>query len=108
GRRRALVREDRLFDLLADALQRIERRQRLLEYHGGPAAAQTAQRAPVEGRRVLPDNLYGARHDVDALRQQREDRVRNHRFAGAGFTDQADHFVTLDRKRDLLDRERSV
>jgi len=102
------VGEDGLLDLFADALQRIERRERLLEDHGGLAAAQTAQRAAVECRRVLSDDLHGARHDVDALRQQREDCVRNHRLAGAGFADQANHLVALDRERDVLDRERPV
>ena len=60
GRRRhgTLVREDRLFDLFADALQRIERRQWFLEDHGGFATAQTAQRTLVECRRIVPCDLY--------------------------------------------------
>ena len=102
-----------LGDLLADGLDRVERRHRLLEHHADVVAAQRAHL------------VFGGRKDVDAvegdaaggarrMRQKLHDGQRRHRLAGAGFADQPHHFAGRDGQLDVLqdrrvaDRQRQV
>jgi hypothetical protein len=92
-----------LGDLPADAVQRIERRHRLLKDH---ADAVAAQRAP--GRVVEPDQLAPVEADraghSRALRQEAHQRQRGHRLAAAGFADQPQGFAAPQLEADAAQR----
>ncbi len=84
----ALVQQDRLDDLLADGEHRIERRHRLLEYHGDVAAANLMHLGVAERQQVAA--VIADRAALDAAhsgRDQPHDGERRHALAAAGFTD---------------------
>ena len=94
-----------LGDLLADRLDRVERRHRLLEHHADVVAAQRAHL------------VFGGAENVDAveadaagsarrIRQQAHHGQRRHRLAGAGFADQAHHLARPDREIDAAEDRR--
>ena len=86
--RQPLMHAQRLGDLRADGLQRVERRHRLLEHHAdAPAAhARTAPRS-LARQQVAPVE-HDAPGDARARRQQAHDRERGHRLAAAALADQ--------------------
>ena len=79
----------RLDDLQPDRQHRVERGHRLLEDHRDFAAAHVrASPLRAASRRSRPSNMDAALRDAAGARQQPHDRMRGHRFAGAGFADQ--------------------
>jgi hypothetical protein len=54
ARRERLMRPERLADLPAHTVDRIETAQRILEHHGDASAAQVSQRRLVEAQQILP------------------------------------------------------
>ena len=91
-----------LGDLLADRLQRVERRHRLLEDHADVVATKRAHLVLGGGQYIDAVETDAARCP-GGLRQKPHDRQRRHRLAGAGFADQTHHFAGLDRKLDILE-----
>ena len=96
----AAVQPDRLGDLVADGLRRVQRGQRVLEDHPDQVPADVlhlvlGQRGDV--RAVDGDPPGG---DVAAAGQQAHDRQRGHRLAAAGFADDAQALARLDGEAD--------
>ena len=86
--RDVVVNEHRLGDLIADGVDRRERRQRVLKDHRDAPAADVGQLAIAQ-----PDQLALAKadrsRDARVLRQQAHDRQRRHRLARPRFADNA-------------------
>ena len=83
--------------LLADGLDRVERRHRFLEDHADIVAAQRAH--PVFGRGQDVDPVEGhAARGSRGLRQELHDGKRRHRLARTGFADQRDRLPGRDRQ----------
>ena len=99
------VRQDRLDDLLADRVDRIERGHRLLEDHRHLAAAQAAALVGGEAEHVaaLEQDRVG-RDLAGRARHQAHDGERGHALAAAGFADQADGAAATDGEVDAVDR----
>ena len=93
--RQALVLDEHLADLVADGIDRVERRHRLLEDHGDVLAAQTPHGAPeARGRRCRAPAPSGREQDAAAAtrraggrRQEAHDRESGQRLAAAAFAD---------------------
>src|ERR1700744_3954263 len=95
---------DRLDDLIADLVERIEAGQRILKDHADPLAPDAAdvfarQMIDAQARQT---NL--AAGDFSRRIKQSDDRKPCDRFAGAGFTDDAEHLALGDIERDAVDR----
>src|SRR6185437_59535 len=106
ARRHLAVRGNRLDELSADAVERVEAGQRILEDGADALAADLPQ--PL-GREVV-DALAG-KHDTacrDAPRpvDEADDGGAGHRFAGAGFADHAQHLAGADLERHIVDRDK--
>ena len=105
--RRAAVYPQRLFDLVADREDRVERRHRLLEHEADLGAAHALQFAL--GQRQQVARARGrAQHDaagVDPSRplDQPHDRQRRQRLAAAGLADKAQGLAGVDVKADVDD-----
>jgi len=105
ARVQAAVQAQRLGDLAADRVQRVQRGHRLLEDHRQPVAAQRApgglgladQFAPVQPQRA---------GQLRALGQQAHQRQRGQALAAAGFADQAQGLAAVQRERDAAQRLR--
>ena len=96
------MQHQRLGDLRADAMERIERRHRLLEDHGDAVAAQTSHRLFPETYKfplLEPDRS----RDPRAFWSQRHQSERGHRLAGAGFADHPEALALRERKRRPID-----
>ena len=92
----------RLGDLLADGVERIERRHRLLENHRDQRAAQLRHLALALGADVTLANDHLA-FDHRALPwQQPQERAHHHRLARAGLPDHAQHLAALEIERDAV------
>src|SRR5438132_1585464 len=92
------VHAQRLADDPADAVARVERRERILEDHLHPAAKR-AQRALGEVRDVLAvEDDPAAGRLVEA-----QDRAADRRLAAAGLPDQTERLAALDRQADAVD-----
>ena len=96
------MQHERLGDLRADAVQRIERRHRLLEDHGDAIAAQLLHRLFGEADE-LPPLEADRTGDARALRRQAHQRKRRHRLAGAGLAHHAEALALIERKRGPID-----
>ena len=94
----AAMQAQRLGDLGADALQRIERAHRLLKHHGDAVAADLAHLGFGQAGEIAAGEAQRAR-DLRALGQQRHQRQRRHRLAGARFADDAETVARVERKR---------
>ena len=113
GAARLGVQQQGLADLVADRVQGRERAHRLLEDDRDPAAPDRAPDRVVVGvareverlvvpARVAQDDL--AAGDPRGLRQDAEDRLRDHGLAGAALADQSDRLAGLDREAHAPDR----
>ena len=94
-----LVTPQRLGDLMADRVHRVERRHRLLEDHADAVAAQAAIIRIREPRELASFQLDAA-GDERAVRQQSHQRQRRDRLAAAGFADEPERLAALQRKAD--------
>ena len=105
--RDAPVAHDRLDDLVADRVGRVERGHRLLEDHRHAVAAQVPARAV-----ALAAQIPAVEHDL-ALdirlsgRQKAHDGERGHALAAAGFADDAEGAPARDGEADAVDGVRA-
>ena len=94
-----LVQAQRLDDLLADRIDRVQRAHRLLEDHGDLGAAQPLHRARAFLGEVADLAVAGMEQDLaprDTARGRRDqphDGEARHRFAGARFADDHQGFA---------------
>ncbi len=95
GRHPAVVRTQRLHDLEADRVHRVQRRHRLLEDRSDLVAAQRAQRSLVEAAQLAPEELDRAGH-AGVLGQQAEERHRARALARAGLAHDGEHLAAPD------------
>ena len=93
------VHDDRLRDRRADALARIEARERVLKNHLH-APAHLAQRLGVERANILPLEEYSPAARLD----ETQDRTSRRRLAAAEFADERQRLAGPDEKGDILDR----
>ena len=98
-----LVGLDHLDDLVADAVHRVQRRQRVLEDHRHPLAAHPVDDLPRRADELGPANR---RRTLDAgrLREQAHQTEERHRLPGAGLPDDAEHLALADVEVDAADR----
>jgi hypothetical protein len=97
----ALMLNDRLGDLLADRIDGIERRRRLLEDHGDRAAAQFRQLGRRQIQQVLafqPDAACG----FGIAGQQSHQRLQADALAGAGLTQDGQRLTTRQREEHAI------
>ena len=86
-------------DLLADRLERVQRRHRLLEHHADVVAAQArTSRSRSRARMSVPSKSDRARRRARRAGSSRMTRERRHRLAGAGFADQPHHLAGSPRR----------
>ena len=93
----------RLADLLADRVDRIERRHRLLEHHRREPAAQIAE-LPPRHRQHLPSVDQDLTLDVRRSRQQPQQGAQCHGLARAGFAEDAEDLAPPRAEADPVDR----
>ena len=105
-RRHVLVQQQRLGDLLLDAVERVQRGHRLLEHHGDAVAADVAHH-PL--RRA--DQLLAVEGDAAAgavarqgVGQELQDRQRRDRLARAALADQRQRLAAVKIERHPLHR----
>ncbi len=99
-----LVPEDHLHHLVADFEDRVQRGHRLLEDHADLVAPQLAHLRQRELQQIGAVELDRARDDLAGrIGNQPHDRKRGHRFTGARFPHDAEHFVLVDIERDPVD-----
>ncbi len=79
--------------LVADRVDRIERRHRVLEDHRNPVAAQVREFATAECLEVAPTKRDCVCRQRGAVRLQPQDRQRGHGLAASGFADKAEGFA---------------
>ena len=104
GLREIHVGPDRLDDLVADPVERIEAGQRILEDHADPFAADAAdffRRQMIDPHSRQIDLAAG---DAAGRIDQPDDGKAGDRFAGAGLADHAEHFALGDVEGDAVDR----
>jgi hypothetical protein len=94
---------DRLDDLVADRVGRIERGHRLLEDHGEPRTAQVAQLGRRDLQEVAALELDLAADRRVLRRQQPHDGERGHALAASRLADQAERAAALQGKVDAVD-----
>ena len=104
GSRKIEVRGDGFHQLIADAIERIEAGQRVLEDHAdafSPNASQLFRRERVDPQTRQRNFTAGnTARPID----QADDRQTGNGFAGAGFADHAQHFTARDLKGNAVDR----
>src|SRR5499433_1106106 len=104
--RQAAVTDEGLCNLLADRIDRIERRHRFLEDHRQPIAAQVAHLAIGQAEQIGAVKANSARHLGRALGQQSHDRQRGDALAAPGFADKAQGLSAPHREIDAINRMR--
>ncbi len=95
GRHPAVVRAERLHDLEADRVDRVERGHRLLEDRGDLVAAQRAQGGIIHAPQFAPEQLDRA-GDACVLRKKPEQRHRARALARAGLADDREDLAAPD------------
>ena len=96
------VRADRLDQLAADRVQRIERGQRILEDGADLAPAHDAHRFVRQVVDAPAREADLAAGDAPRRVDQPDDRGAGQRLARARFADDAQHFAGRDRERDVV------
>ena len=94
------MRPDHLDDLIADAVDRVQRRHRILEDHRDALAADVAQLVVVELGQIAAVELDRAGDRRVGRAGQPEDGLRGDALAGAGFADDGQDFALVERERD--------
>ena len=101
----ALMQDDRLGDLAADPIDRVQRRHRLLEDHRDAVAADVEHLPLAELVDARPREQHAAfAGNVRRPRQELHDGARRHRLAGARFADQRQRLAAVDVEGHVLDR----
>src|SRR6266480_3894906 len=101
--RKPEMRADRLLELRADRVERIERAERVLEHDADAPAADGAQgrvRQPVDAPPFEPDF---ARGEASRRLEQPHDGEAGERLAGARLADHAEHFAARHGKGHVID-----
>ena len=93
----------RLDQLGADGQDRVERRHRVLEHDRQRSSAQLAQLLRRQLQQVLPVEHHAA-GELCLLRQQLQDRARQHGLAATAFADDAERPPGADGEVDMIDR----
>ncbi len=96
--RELVVRLERFHDLVADPDHRIERRHRLLKDHRDTSPAQRPPFCCREVQQIASLKVNGPRNRANGLGQQAHHGSGADRFAGAGFTDDAEDLPPIQRK----------
>src|SRR5262245_7790732 len=102
--REPAVADQRLADLLADRVRRIERGHRLLKDHGKPIAAQVAHRCVGEIEKIVAVKADAAGNFGGSFRQQAHDGERSDAFAAAGFADEPKRDASREIEANAFDR----
>ena len=102
--RHGLVRPHLLGDLPADAIDRVERRHRVLEDHRDLRSPHAPHLVGRELEEIAPLVDHLARRDRVRVADQTHDRHRGHALARAGLADDAEHLTGRDGERDAVDR----
>ncbi len=97
------VRLEHLRDLVVHAHQRIERGHGLLEHHGDLTPAHVAKLGLGQREQIDAGVRDRSADRGDAFGQQPHQRMRRHRFAGAGFADDAQDLAALQVEAHVLD-----
>jgi len=99
-----LMEERGLGDLPEDREERVQRRHRVLEDHGDPPPAHTAQLALALARQILALEEHAAAHDAGGPRQEADDRQTRRRLAAPRFADEPERLASPERKAHAVDR----
>ena len=91
-----------LSDLLANAQNRVQRRQRVLEDNGHRLAAQLLHLFEGQVGHLATAQADAARHDLEVRTQQAQHGEHRQALARSGFTNDAQHFVLVNFKADVL------
>jgi len=103
--RNLLVQPRRLHQLVADPVQRRERRHRLLENHADPPATDPAQLRDRHRQQILPAKQCPTALDHRRrTRQQPQQGQRRHRFSAPRLAYQPQHLAPLHLKRNPVNR----
>jgi hypothetical protein len=95
---------DRLGNLVADRVDRIEREHRLLEDHRDGAAAIILQLGVVQRQHVAAFDADRAGNLGSPRRQHPQQRAQGDALAGARLAQHAQHFALLQRDVDSVER----
>src|SRR5690606_12570053 len=98
------VAPDRLDQLFADGIKRIEAGQRVLEHHADALAAQPRNGLGIERVDALALEVDLALGDTAGRLDQPDDRGAGHGLASARFPDHAQHLAGHDVEGDSVDR----
>jgi hypothetical protein len=98
-----LVHLDGLGDLIADGVDRRQRRHRILEDRADGVAAKPRHRVVTQPDQLGAVQPHRAVH-VGVFRQQRHHRHRRRRLARSGFADDRDDLTRVDVKVDAAHR----
>ena len=98
---------ERLGNLAADGVDRVERRHRLLQDQADLAAADRAHRPLVERQQVAAVEADGAADDPSRRVDQAQDRQRGQRLAAARLADQGQRLAGVEREADAETAETS-
>ena len=98
------VRADHLGDLVADAVDGVQRAHRILEDHRDLLAADVAQLVVVESVDLLAAILDRAGDPGVGGPGQTGERLRGNAFAATGFADDRQHLARGQLERDAVDR----
>ena len=99
----ALVDLERLDDLEADGVARVQAGHRVLEDHRDVAAGDAAALAGAEFQQVLTVEAQQVGGDAAGRLHQAHQRQHGHALAGAGFADDAEQLAALDVQVQALD-----
>src|SRR6266850_4021478 len=99
------MRADRLLELLADRVERIERAERILEHDADAPAADGAQRCVRKLVDALPFEPDLARGEAPRRLEQPHDGEAGERLAGARLSHHAEHFAARHGERHVIDRD---
>ena len=105
GLARVGVEADRLDQLVADRLDRVERAERVLEDHRDPPAAHAAEDVLLRAAQLELAERDRAAADLPRRLEQPEDRHRDGRLAGSRLADHAEPLARPDRQRQTVDRQ---
>jgi hypothetical protein len=97
-----------LLHLPADAVERVQRRDRLLEHHGDVPAVEPQPFGPREGEKLTPRIAHRTRRDGKVGGQQVHHRLRGDRLPRPALPHHADDFAGADLQRQVLDGEGTV
>ena len=100
----AFMADDGFGNLLADGEHRVQRRHRLLKHHRHLTPAQLGQIGLAGGDDVVPTDVDRTTEHGFLRRVEAHQRTQRDRFAGAGFTEDAQHLARIEIEAHPVDR----